>query len=103
LHFLKLRNHSHAQYEIRVYAEVIQKILAVWVPHIANAADDYIFNSIQLSALETNVIGCVLTSLLTTKEFAEEIPDGVLSKMTRREKQEFFAKISEMMKPQVRV
>jgi thymidylate synthase (FAD) len=32
LRFIKLRNSSHAQYEIRVYAERIQELLKFWVP-----------------------------------------------------------------------
>jgi thymidylate synthase (FAD) len=32
LHFLRLRMHSHAQYEIRVYAEAIHKIITTIVP-----------------------------------------------------------------------
>ena len=31
-HFLRLRADSHAQYEIRVYSEVLNKIVADWVP-----------------------------------------------------------------------
>jgi len=37
LHFLRLRADSHAQYEIRVYAEVILDIVKKWVPHCHEA------------------------------------------------------------------
>ncbi|MBM3579464.1 MAG: FAD-dependent thymidylate synthase [Alphaproteobacteria bacterium] len=37
LHFLHLRADSHAQYEIRVYAEVVLDIVKKWVPHCFEA------------------------------------------------------------------
>lgn len=37
LHFLNLRADSHAQYEIRVYAEVMLDIVKKWVPHCYQA------------------------------------------------------------------
>jgi len=37
LHFLNLRADSHAQYEIRVYAEVMLDIVKKWVPHCYEA------------------------------------------------------------------
>ena len=37
LHFLKLRADSHAQYEIRVYAEVMLDLVKKWVPHCYEA------------------------------------------------------------------
>ena len=37
LHFLNLRADSHAQYEIRVYAEIMLDIVKKWVPHCYQA------------------------------------------------------------------
>lgn len=37
LHFLHLRADSHAQYEIRVYAEVMLEMVKKWVPHCYEA------------------------------------------------------------------
>ena len=37
LHFLNLRADSHAQYEIRVYAEVMLDLVKKWVPHCYEA------------------------------------------------------------------
>ena len=37
LHFLNLRADSHAQYEIRVYAEIMLDIVKKWVPHCYHA------------------------------------------------------------------
>ena len=49
LHFLKLRADSHAQYEIRVYAEIILDIVKQWVPHSYNAFVNYQQNSKNFS------------------------------------------------------
>ena len=40
-HFLRLRADSHAQYEIRVYSDVLCKIVADWVPIAYKAFEDY--------------------------------------------------------------
>ncbi len=37
MHFLNLRADSHAQYEIRVYAEIMLDIVKKWVPHCYEA------------------------------------------------------------------
>jgi thymidylate synthase (FAD) len=37
LHFLNLRADSHAQYEIRVYAEIMLELVKKWVPHCYEA------------------------------------------------------------------
>ncbi len=56
LHFLMLRADSHAQYEIRVYAEKILDIVKLWAPHTYDAFMDYRMNSISLSAQMKDVI-----------------------------------------------
>jgi len=48
-HFLRLRADSHAQYEIRVYADEILKIVADWVPESFAAFTDYRLDGVQLS------------------------------------------------------
>ncbi len=35
LHFLELRDHPHAQWEIREYAQGIKKLIAPYLPHLA--------------------------------------------------------------------
>ena len=49
MNFLRLRADSHAQYEIRVYADEILKIVADWVPEAFAAFTDYRLNGVQLS------------------------------------------------------
>ena len=48
-HFLRLRADSHAQYEIRAYAEVIDDIVARWVPMAHRAYVDYRRDAVGLS------------------------------------------------------
>jgi len=48
-HFLRLRADAHAQYEIRVYAETICKLVADWVPAAYGAFADYRLGGAQLS------------------------------------------------------
>ena len=43
--FLSLRADSHAQYEIRVYAEPMLAILKVWQPNVYEAFQDYRMNA----------------------------------------------------------
>ena len=49
MNFLRLRADSHAQYEIRVYAEVICELVKAWVPKAYGAFHDYRMNSVNLS------------------------------------------------------
>ncbi|MEH7829027.1 FAD-dependent thymidylate synthase [Gemmobacter denitrificans] len=49
-HFLRLRADAHAQYEIRVYAEAIAKVVADWVPVAYAAFEDYRMGGVTLSA-----------------------------------------------------
>jgi len=48
-HFLRLRADAHAQYEIRVYAELMCEMVADWVPLAYAAFEDYRLNAAQLS------------------------------------------------------
>ena len=41
MHFLTLRDDSHAQYEIRVYAEVMARIFKDWMPITYEAYEQY--------------------------------------------------------------
>ncbi len=49
-HFLRLRADSHAQYEIRAYAEVICDLVRDWVPAAWGAFEDYRMGGATLSA-----------------------------------------------------
>jgi thymidylate synthase (FAD) len=56
-HFLYLRMDSHAQYEIRRYAEIMgNEIVAKWCPFAWEAFMDYRVNASQLTRLEMEVL-----------------------------------------------
>lgn len=79
MHFLRLRADSHAQYEIRAYADVMIDILKRWVPFAYDAFMDYrvgaaVFSSKMLDVLRRRLKGEVVTkenSGLTAREWAE--------------------------------
>jgi len=57
LHFLYLREDSHAQYEIQAYADVIlNKIVKRWVPYTYNAFKEFQLESYNLSRNATEII-----------------------------------------------
>ncbi|MDJ0639789.1 MAG: FAD-dependent thymidylate synthase [Paracoccaceae bacterium] len=67
-HFLRLRADSHAQYEIRVYAEAICKLVADWVPFAYSAFEDYRMGGVTLSS---KAIEC-LRRMLQGEEVTQE-------------------------------
>lgn len=67
-HFLRLRADSHAQYEIRVYADAICKIVADWVPHAYAAFEDYRLGSAQFSGKGMKVLRRMLAGEKVTQE-----------------------------------
>jgi thymidylate synthase (FAD) len=56
LHFLHLRSDPHAQYEIRVYAQEIERLVALWVPDCFAAYADYRKNSLSLSGQQSDAV-----------------------------------------------
>ena len=50
LHFLALRADAHAQYEIRVYADIMLGTLKKWVPITYDAFIDYRVGGTEVSA-----------------------------------------------------
>jgi thymidylate synthase (FAD) len=56
MHFLSLRADPHAQYEIRVYADVMMDMLKKWVPYTYKAFEDYRLTSVNLSGPAWEVI-----------------------------------------------
>ena len=79
-HFLRLRADHHAQYEIRVYADAICKIVADWVPAAYKAFEDYRLGSVTLSA---QMVDCV-RRIAAGEEVTQET-----SAMSAREWREF--------------
>jgi thymidylate synthase (FAD) len=67
-HFLRLRADHHAQYEIRVYADAICKIVADWVPAAYKAFEDYRLGSVTLSAQMVDCVRRIAAGETVTQE-----------------------------------
>ncbi|MEO1919082.1 MAG: FAD-dependent thymidylate synthase, partial [Paracoccaceae bacterium] len=67
-HFLRLRADSHAQYEIRVYADAMCKIVADWVPAAYGAFEDYRLGGAQFSGKSMEVLRRLLKGEKVTQE-----------------------------------
>lgn len=83
-HFLRLRADSHAQYEIRVYAESICEVVKDWVPAAYGAFEDYRLGGATLSA---GALDC-LRRMLKGEEVTQES-----SGMSKGEWREFMGVI----------
>ncbi|SIO30985.1 thymidylate synthase (FAD) [Rhodovulum sp. ES.010] len=67
-HFLRLRADVHAQYEIRVYAQVMCEIVADWVPLAYKAFADYRMGGVNLSATAMDCVRRMLRGETVTQE-----------------------------------
>ncbi|MEX0283387.1 MAG: FAD-dependent thymidylate synthase [Paracoccaceae bacterium] len=67
-HFLRLRADAHAQYEIRVYAEEICKVVSDWVPFAYKAFEDYRLGAVTLSAQMVDCLRRMLAGETVTQE-----------------------------------
>jgi len=83
LHFLKLRTDSHAQYEIRVYADIIASIVEKWVPVTTEAYRDYYQHGCSLSRMEMDALRALLSG---------QTPDLAELGLSGREQREFCAR-----------
>tara|TARA_B100000686_G_C16698455_1_gene921948 strand:- start:439 stop:1410 length:972 start_codon:yes stop_codon:yes gene_type:complete len=59
--FVQLRSDQHAQYEIRVYAELIARILKLWVPLAYQAFQDYRLGGVRISEKGLGVLRKMLS------------------------------------------
>lgn len=76
LHFLALRADSHAQYEIRVYAQKMLEIVKAWVPFTYDAFEEYLLHGAHISRKGIEVINRMIKGEPITQE---------TSGMTKRE------------------
>ncbi|MEM1372963.1 MAG: FAD-dependent thymidylate synthase [Pseudomonadota bacterium] len=67
-HFLRLRADPHAQYEIRVYAEEMCRLVKAWVPLAYGAFEDYRLGGATLSARAMDCIKKMLAGEAVTQE-----------------------------------
>jgi thymidylate synthase (FAD) len=67
-HFLRLRADAHAQYEIRVYADAICRVVADWVPIAWGAFEDYRMGGVTLSSKAVECVRRMLKGEAVTQE-----------------------------------
>lgn len=68
LHFVALRADSHAQYEIRVYAEVILDILKRWVPYAFEAFEEHMLGGSRISRKGMEIVRALIDGQEITQE-----------------------------------
>ncbi|MEM6386942.1 MAG: FAD-dependent thymidylate synthase [Pseudomonadota bacterium] len=67
-HFLRLRADAHAQYEIRVYADEICRLVKDWVPYAYAAFEDYRLGGATLSGKALDCVRRMLAGEEVTQE-----------------------------------
>ena len=83
MHFLMLRADSHAQYEIRAYADAMAEILEKWCPIAYEAFQEYRMHAAHLSKTGVDIVRRILQGEKVTEEN---------SGLTKREWNEFEEK-----------
>ncbi|MEX0877618.1 MAG: FAD-dependent thymidylate synthase [Candidatus Spechtbacterales bacterium] len=92
MHFLRLRMDSHAQYEIRVFANAMARIVEDAVPVSFGAFKDYQLNATKLTGPEKEIIAT--NSWPMDRETVAQIVFERLN--NKRETNEFLEKLSEL-------
>lgn len=93
--FFRLRMDSHAQAEIRVYAEAMYEMVKELFPLACEAFEDYILNSMKLSAMEIKALAYVTSPHIATKTLAEENDEQGWG-MSKRELEAFEKKLARL-------
>jgi thymidylate synthase (FAD) len=68
MHFLRLRADSHAQYEIRAYADVMCEVMKKWVPLAYGAFEEYRLGAANISKTGLAVVKRLLAGEKVTQE-----------------------------------
>jgi thymidylate synthase (FAD) len=84
MHFLMLRADAHAQYEIRVYADAILKVVEQWVPLAYEAFCEHRLHGVRLSRTALGVVKRMIAGEAVTQE---------ASGLTKREWDEVMASL----------
>lgn len=92
LHFLRLRIDSHAQFEIREYANAMGQIVRKIVPVTWQAFLDYRVNAIALTSADISA----LQELIGDKITDEMIENSAASIKNKRERQEYIDKVKRL-------
>jgi thymidylate synthase (FAD) len=66
-HFLRLREDAHAQYEIRVYAEAIHKILLHTFPVATQAFEEFIQDRVRISSCAAETLATLAKSSIPSE------------------------------------
>jgi thymidylate synthase (FAD) len=98
LHYINLRDHSHAQAEIAVYGKAMKKLIANIVPLTLEAYDDYMNknNSMKLSRMEVDLVKRLINTDSWNKLFNDLRSDDDIAAqygLSKRELQEFKGKL----------
>lgn len=93
LHFLGLRMDSHAQYEIREYADKMGLIVNDIVPIAYQCFLDYQFNALTLTVYDLKAISIIRSKLYSSEYSYEQILEDLKEVFpTKREFDEFLEK-----------
>ena len=68
LHFIKLRSDRHAQFEIRLYAEELGKLVRLWVPTVWQAFEQYERGAVTLSQTQAELVRRRIAGKSVTRE-----------------------------------
>lgn len=89
--FLKQRLDSHAQYEIRVFAEAIAEIVKDWCPVAWEAFVDYDLEAVTFSREEVEYLRRHIAEYQTVTPNDSDL--HALTDLSKRERDEFLAKL----------
>lgn len=89
-HFLKLRIDPHAQYEIRVYGEVMAEIVKQIVPVAYEAFEDYVLHNSNFSRIELLAMKKLMNLRVPEESELEEFG------LKGREAREFIQKLKDL-------
>lgn len=94
--YLKLRMDSHAQYEIRVFAEAIYELIKSIVPVACEAFEDYRLKSVNMSKNELDILKKYIKSHDSRESITrllEILHSDLYDNLSKREKDEFLDKL----------
>lgn len=98
LHFLGLRLDSHAQWEIRAYANVIAGLVKEWLPLTWEAYEDYTLGGVSFSRLEQKLMKSIMVkpdfSLADPSDTADVTNEAKQLGLSEREIVSFLNKLS---------
>ncbi len=101
-HFLKLRCDAHAQYEIRVFADAILKLITPFVPWSVEAWNDFdpYRGAVKLSRLEWNKLKEIVREYCVNQALtpmSENDPFKELNSSNKREDEEWLKKLTTLL------